>query len=274
MDKNTTENFTLDIKRQTHSFIQGVVLAAIVLPGVVGNVFALIITTRLLKLREHRLSPNIFAFGLTTIDLFAVVGISAPSLICYVAGEWVGGVPLCKFQGFLALFCSLASGGVAVSMAVERYISVASPLRYRTKISASLAKKVLVAVVTGTATLSLMPVGGIGNFVKAASGTFCTFDWFAKRLEDVVYSYIIVVYSTILIATLVFCNANIIFKLFQSTKRRQRTLSELGSEKEISLSSMKRTIEWQFGKMMFFISAIFLLCWIPFTVSLNCLFFS
>ena len=266
MEKNVTANFTTRMEDRTPDPIQGTILASIALPGVVANIFALIITVRILKLREQQLSPNVFVFGLTCIDLFAVLGISVPSLVCYAAGGWVGGERLCLFQGFVALFCSLASGGIAVAMAFERYILVASPFRYRARISASLAKRTIIAVVTSTAALSLLPVGGIGGFTKSLSGTFCTFDWFTRDLEDVVYSHVILVYSGVLIVTLVFCNANVIVKLCQSTKKR-RTFSAVNCDEDNT--SSRKSLEWQFGKMMIVISAIFFVCWIPFMVRFN-----
>ena len=245
---------------------QGILLASITLPGIFANIVALIITVRILKLKVHQLSPNVFVFGLTCIDLSAVLGISTPSLICYSADGWVGGQTLCRFQGFVALFCSLASGGIAVAMAVDRYISVSYPLWYRTKMRVSIARKIVLVVVTGAGTLSLMPVGGIGGFVKSLSGTFCTFDWFAKDLEDVVYSHVILVYSGVLIVTLVFCNVNVIVKLCKN-KKRKRTLSAIFIYRDQDNFTSRKSFEWQFGRMMIVISVIFLFCWIPFTVS-------
>ena len=257
MDRNVSTN-----KNQAPDPTQGAILASIALPGIVGNIFAIIITVRILRLKAHQLSPNIFVLGLTCIDLFAVLGISTPSLICYAVGGWLGGDGLCRFQGFVALFCSLASGGIAVVMAIDRYASVAAPFHYRARMRVSLAKKIVLVVITGAGTLSLMPVGGIGGFIKSLSGTFCTFDWFPRDLEDVVYSYVILVYSGVLIATLVFCNVNVINKLCQKSRRR-RTLSVSSDQAN---SSSRNSLEWQFGRMMIVISAIFLLCWIPFTV--------
>ena len=243
--------------------VQGAILVSITIPGIIGNVIALIIAVRILKLKEQQFSPNIFVFGLICIDLFAVLSLSIPSLIFYAAGEWVGGEILCRFQGFVALFCSLASGGIAVTMALDRYVSVSYPFAYRAKMRISLAKKIVISVVTGTAALSFLPVGGIGRFVKSLSRTFCTFDWFAKDLEDVVYSYGILVYSGVLIVTLVFCNVNVIIKLCRKCKRKT-VLSVEGGHNSLS---RRNNLEWQFGRMMVVISAIFLVCWIPFTVS-------
>ena len=242
---------------------QGAILASIALPGIIGNIFAIIITVRLLKLKVHQLSPNVFVFGLTCIDFFAVLGISTPTLIVYVAGKWIGGEDMCRFQGFVALFCSLASGGIAVVMAVDRCIAVSCPFWYRAKMTVSLARNAVLAVITSAAALSLLPVGGIGGFLKSLRGTFCTFDWFSRDLEDVVFSYVILVYSGVLIVTLMFCNVNVIVKLFQETKRK-RSASVRSVEEN---SSCEKSLEWQLGWMMIVISAIFLLCWIPFTVS-------
>ena len=242
----------------------GILLASISLPGIFANFFAIVITLRILKIKAHRLSPNVFVLGLTCIDLVAVLGISFPSFLYYTAGRWLGGVPMCKFQGFIALFSSLASGGVAVAMAVERLLSVLWPIKYRgVTNSKTRAWKIVLAIVTGTATLSFLPLGGIGGFVKNLSGSFCTFDWFAKDIEDVVYSYVIIVYSVIMVIALLFCNIIVIIKLYQQTKKR-RSLSV----RTATLSSSKEnSLEWQFGRMMVVISCVFLLCWTPFMVS-------
>lgn len=257
------ENVSSSEPRQAPKLIQGVVIASISLPGIVANIFAIAITVRILRIKAHRLSPNVFVLGLTCVDLFAVVGISLPSLLYYAAGKWIGGKITCNFQGFVALFCSLASGGIALAMAVERLLSVTWPIRYRKKKSPSKAKNIVLAIVTCTAALSLLPVCGIGGFVKNLSGSFCTFDWFAKDFEDAFYSYIIIIYGVVVVLTLLFCNVIVIVKLYQQTKRR-RSLSVNNSTMG---SSSGNSLEWQFGRMMVVISCVFLLCWIPFMVS-------
>ena len=100
---------------------QGAILGIIATPGIVGNIFALVVTAKLLKVQK--LTINVFVFGLCLCDLAGLLTICIPTWICYIFGGWQGGKHLCDFQGFATLLFSMGSGMMA-NLDVNRPVSL------------------------------------------------------------------------------------------------------------------------------------------------------
>ena len=256
MDENSTSLPYEEIQP-----IQGAILGIIATPGVIGNIFAIFATIRIL--REQKLSPNIFVLSLAAIDLFGIIVVCIPTWLCYAFGGWIGGDKLCDFQGFMTLFCSLGSGGIATSMAVDRYLAVKAPFWHRRTFTARLATRVVFGVYFGSALISILPVVGFGSFVLNLTSTYCTLNWFATEIKDIVFSYLFATIGVTLVCTVIFCNINVIVRLFQR-KEKSRALS---AQSERDEQQKAKTLEKQFSRMMIVISTIFLICWVPFMVS-------
>ena len=158
--------------------IQGVILGVTATPGVIGNLFAIFVTIKILQ--DQKLSPNIFVLSLASIDLFGIGMLCTPTWLCYAFGRWIGGDEMCDFQGFISLLCSLGSGGIATCMAVDRYLAVKTPFWHRRTVTVELAKGISIGVYIGSAVIACLPVLGFGSFVRNLTGTYCTVNWFAS----------------------------------------------------------------------------------------------
>lgn len=257
------ENSTSVLKYQEIQPAQGIILGIIATPGVIGNAFAIFVTLQILQ--EQKLSPNIFVLSLASIDLFGIIVVCIPTWLCYAFGAWIGGDELCNFQGFMTLFCSLGSGGIATSMAVDRYLAVKVPFWHRRTVTAKMATRVVVAVYIISAFISVLPIVGFGSFVLNLTSTYCTVNWFATELKDVVFSYLFASIGVTLVFTVIFCNVNVIIKLLKKQEKTRALSAQIDRDEQQKV----KTLEKQFSRMMIVISTIFLICWVPFMVSVS-----
>lgn len=256
-----TENSTSKSLYEDLQPIQGVILGLIASPGIIANIFAIVVTVKLL--RQQSLTPNVFVFALACMDCFGIIVVCTPTWLCYIFGHWVGGQQMCKFQGFMTLFCTLSTGFIATSMSVDRFIAVKWPLHHRQRVTVKVVKRLLLGLVITAGIVASFPVLGFGSFVMNLTGTYCTLNWFAKDKEDVSFSYMYAVIGMMLVVTVIFCNINVVVKLC----KREDKLRGMSRKSDKQESQTRKTLEKQFTKMMIVISLMFLICWTPFVVS-------
>lgn len=261
-EKNTSNHSGVGVEP-----FQGIILGIIATPGIIANVFALVLTFRIL--RHQKIVCNVLIFGLSLCDLVGIVFICTPTWICYAYGEWTGGTPLCYFQGYFTVFTSLSSGLIATCMALDRYLAVRAPFFHRQRISFRFAKKALGLIISVCALISLMPVFGFGSFKLNLTRTYCTLNWFASTSSDKTYAYFFAIVGFLMVFVVIFTNMHVLF-LILKRKQSARNLKGLRSKFQ-KVNETKKTaaekIQQQYQRMMVIISILFLICWTPFMVS-------
>ena len=198
---------------------QGVILSVIILPGLIGNVFALVSTAKIMKL-QVKVAPNYYVFALSSIDLFLLVACSSPTLICYLSGRWQGGQIMCDFQGIMSLFCSLSSGSVAALLAVDRFFAVTKPLFYRSHTSINCVAGLIATAVLISMLISLLPIAGFGSFSMNLTGTYCTINWFSTVPKHAAFSYMYASVGFGLVVTIVTVNITVIVRLINERRKK------------------------------------------------------
>ena len=246
---------------------QGAILGIIATPGIVGNIFALVVTAKLLKVQK--LTINVFVFGLCLCDLAGLLTICIPTWICYIFGGWQGGKHLCDFQGFATLLFSMGSGMMATSMSIDRFLSIKAPIFHLAKVNMRVAIRLVAIVLIFSAIFAIMPVLGFGSFVLNLTGTYCTINWFAKQASDKAFSYIFASFGILMILAVIISNIYVIVLLLKKRRARQN-LRGMRSTKNKEVSANER-LEIQFARMMILISILFLICWTPFMVGIRTL---
>ena len=242
---------------------QGVILGIIATPGIIGNIFALVVTAKLLK--SQKLTINVFVFGLCCCDLAGIITVCVPTWTCYIFRGWQGGDHLCNFQGFATIMFTMGSGMMATLMSIDRVVSIKAPVFHLAKVNIRVTSRLVVAVLLISALFAIMPVLGFGSFVLNLTGTYCTINWFAQRPSDKAFSYIFATFGILMILAVVISNTTVVILLFQ--KRRARiNLKGMRVTKAKQVSANER-IEIQVTRMMILISILFLVCWTPFMVS-------
>ncbi|EDO31172.1 predicted protein, partial [Nematostella vectensis] len=144
--------------------------------------------------------------GLSCVDFLCVLLACIPSWLCYGMGRWTGGQPMCDFQGFMILFATLASGSVAMFMAIDRCVAVTRPLYHRQLVTVGKTTRLLVGLVVIAFVVSLLPVLGFGSFSRNLVGTFCTVNWFPSTSLDAAFCFCYVIIGDVICLTLVLCN--------------------------------------------------------------------
>ena len=244
--------------------IQGVILGIIATPGIMGNIFALVVTVKLLKVQKQ--SPNVFITGLACCDLTGILTVCIPTWICYAFGGWQGGNHLCNFQGFATLLFSMGSGLMATAMSIDRFLAIQAPFYHRTHVNVGTATKLVFAIMVFSSIFAIMPVLGFGSFVLNLTGTYCTINWFAHEAADKAFSYIYATVGILMVLIVVLCNILVIFLLLKKRKIRRNLSGTLHNQVREQQSASDK-LQQQFSRMMMIISLLFLICWIPFMVS-------
>lgn len=244
---------------------QGIITAILATSGILGNIFAFVLTVKLL--RHQKIVCNVLVFGLILCDLLGIILICSPTWAGYVYGQWSGGQPLCNFQGFFTVFATLSSGLIVTFMAIDRYLAHRSPFFHRQFISFRLAKKVIVGIALFSILISSLPLFGFGSFSYSSTGTYCTI--VVLRRNDQVYNYFLVSIGFFMVSVVTFSNLNVLYWILKR-KKSARNLKGMKSKFK-KVNETKKTaaekVQEQYQRMMVVISILFLICWTPFLVS-------
>ncbi|EDO45640.1 predicted protein, partial [Nematostella vectensis] len=235
-------------------------------PGVVANVFAIIIIARLL--RHQKVVPNVLVLALAFCDLFGIINVCWPTWLCYAYNGWVGGDSLCYFQGFITLFVSLGSGVLATLLALDRYLSVKAPFFHRENISFRTARRGVAVVFVFSAIIAFMPVLGFGSYVRNLTGTYCTINWFAEEWKDKSFSYFFAFIGFLMIFIVLFCNIHVVVLLIKQRNSKKKLQGMKSRFKHVSKpkKTASERLQQQYQRMMIVISLLFLICWTPFMI--------
>ena len=238
---------------------QGLILFLITLPGTLGNMVAFITTWKLIKTQVA--APNYLILALNFTDFYGIAFCTFPTLLCYLNKNWTGGDIMCNFQGVSTMFASLASGIFASVMATDRLLAIWKPYIYRQHVTV---KKTLITICATwliALFIGLLPLVGVGDFVRNLTGTFCTVNWFAKRPADQAYSIVYASIGIVLVVVVVICNIQITVSLFRIKRKRQEMVSAM----RLTDATSRKT-EMQLVKSVGAISVLFVICWFPFMV--------
>ena len=247
---------------------QGLILFLIALPGTLANVVAFITTWKLIRIQA--VAPNYLILALNFTDFYGICFCTLPTLLCYLFKDWVGGDTMCNYQGVSTIFASLGSGIFATVMAVDRLLAVWKPFVYKKHVTVQ--KTMIIVVVTWILALfiAVLPLAGVGDYVRNLTGTYCTVNWFAESTADRFYSVFYAVLGILLVIVVVLCNIRIGISLYQMKRKRLRLHGFAAADKNRNqpnenITSQKN--EMQLVKSIGAISILFIICWFPFMVS-------
>nr|QBS47867.1 GPCR5 [Tripedalia cystophora] len=249
---------------------QGVILMLITIPGVLGNIVAFATTVKLLSTRV--IAANYLVLALTLTDFYGILLCTLPTHLCYVYLRWVGGHAMCQFQGFSAMFASLASGCLATAMAVDRLLAITKPFQYKKLVNPKRAIYSAATIWVFSFVLSAIPIGGIGRFKRNLTGTFCTIDWFAETVSNIVFAAFYAFLGIILVFVIVYCNVKVIIGLRNIKRKRETELTSgtLRYDGGKKITSSADVLERQLARSVCVISVLFLICWLPFMFRIVC----
>nr|XP_045584918.1 uncharacterized protein LOC123747022 isoform X2 [Procambarus clarkii] len=250
------------------------------LSGVTGQIWALYYlytTTR----PQH--SRTVFFVLLSTLiwtDLIGKVLTTAPALVAYVHGRWVGGVPLCNFHGFSMMLISLVTHLLVSTMAVERFIGIRHGYFYNKNITTSRTKLLLLSIWLFSALFCALPLFGLGQYGLQYPGSWCFVNIHVSSnspLHHRIYTNVFGVFTIVNLLIMVFCNIVVIIVLLEKAMYRRGNLCEATllclrlCRQRCSGSSFcaphrtykQRELEMQMVIVLLVITIVFIISWTP-----------
>ena len=238
------------------------------LAGIVGNIVALVVLRR----TKTRGVFYTLVAGLAWTDLTGIILTTPATIAIYANGRrWVGGEVFCKFNGFLMVCFGLATPLIVCAMAVERFLSVRCTFIHSKQCNRGSARVTLVMLWITVMVFGILPLFGFGRFSVQYPCTWCFLDFQTDIQILNAYGYLYSTVNIIVILIMVICNIYVMVALLHVRYLKKKAGSQQGT---IELSyyhgkkkKKQRDIELQMFALLFAITIVFAVCWVPLMVS-------
>jgi prostaglandin E receptor 4 len=264
MAYNTTWNMTgkRNVTNCSSTSVVGPTFSAVGLAlGIFGNVLALFVIVKTSKLHKWKVFYKMIT-TLAVIDLTGILTTSPIVLSVYINKlQWVGGQPMCDFISFMLIFSGLTTCLIISVMAIDRYIAISHPIKYRILPKEKMVKFVIAGLLLFSAFVSFLPLFGLGHNVIHHPGTWCFPNFRDSSIGHAIFSCF---YSCfILFLVLMTAMLNIIAIVILEKGRK----SEVRRDSNTSNSSTRRHVDIYIMVLLIAICVVFAVCWSPFMVS-------
>ncbi|XP_018377558.1 PREDICTED: prostaglandin E2 receptor EP3 subtype isoform X2 [Trachymyrmex cornetzi] len=273
-NKTTMTNIVTSITRRKHvSFVPQIVLTLVYTTGVIGNVSALVILFHRDKRRNRK--HLLMLRCLATNDLVALLGMLVQMYVTIYAGDVTSTRIFCSLRVVWRLF-GLFSGCVAIVMAVERWLALTRPFVYQ-KVTYPVIVRCMLALWLIALTITSLPVMGFGLYYKDKQ---CVRYREATEPSDIAYAYVWFIFGTLLCLSIVWCNLAVsralsklsrrtvaLGRISKASSRAKPLLTIAGVHTPHRLETVT-TEERAFARLMAVLSISFVICWMPYMISI------
>ncbi|KAK9890235.1 hypothetical protein WA026_010348 [Henosepilachna vigintioctopunctata] len=230
--------------------------------GIMGNCAALYIlnTTSKARNRKQVLMLNCLAIN----DLLGLFGMFIVLLICDLTV--IDTQYICKAFVILRSF-GVASGCIALIMAVERWLALTKPFLYQQVVTYEVLFRWLMGFWVVSAAWTCLPLIGFGAYHKDGQ---CLRYRDATTVRDKVYAYLFFVFGITLLTCITLLNSILVWTLSKIKSSRHVLIRRVSKSIMINNGvSLQRTPEEiAFSKLMCVLCILFVVCWAPQMISI------
>lgn len=224
--KNISGLYGRTVKAKTSETpISGIYLASITFIVIVGNILTLNVVCRKKRMRP----PDVLLGCLATTDLLTALFVF-PLLITHnVVNKWPGGLAMCYINTFASVACLKFSMLLASWIAVDRFLAIAKPLLYRSKVNMRKIILFVVATLIYSVVVALMPVAGmatgnVGANITKWSSCVYHFPAMEAKFWSTIYVILNIMDSTFAMLAVLISNVSVTI-YFVKRKRRKRVIA-------------------------------------------------
>ena len=228
------------------------------------NALAIIVILRFKK----KYNPDILIFSLAVADLLKAFIPLNMSLVAYLGDKaMVQASDACKIFGWTAFTLNSGIMLVMTLMAVDRYVAICRPFRYKHLLSRRRLICSIIGVFVFSATHSALPLIGVGKIQSYNNGSFCHFDFDSTIPVNMGYNIFVLVLGISMLVVVIFCYTRAMFSL-RGLIRRQRRMST--PTRDIDGSEQRRqSMNRMFVRLMIVMMMAFCVSWLLFLVSVR-----
>lgn len=235
-----------------------------------GNILTLNVVCRKKRTRP----PDVLLGCLATTDLLTALFVFLLLITYNIEKIWPGGLVLCYINTFISVACLKFSMFLAAWIAVERFLAIAKPFLYRSKVNMKKTVVFVASTLTYSIFVALLPVAGMATLrvdFSVTEWSLCVYHW--PAMEANCFSSIYVILNMIDSAFAVFVvlvsNVSVIV-YFVRRKRRKRAIAPVVEAPPVmeSLGKQERCIkqarsDLKYAHLMGIASLYFTLSFIP-----------
>ncbi|XP_022777597.1 alpha-2Db adrenergic receptor-like [Stylophora pistillata] len=250
-------NLQLPSRSSAAVIIEASVCVALNITSIIGNSLVCTAAYRNLNLRS---TTNLYIIALAVSDLLvATIEIPLTSLTLIV-GKWDFGDALCQIQGFVAEFAFYMTPGTLGLTAFNRYVKIVKTNHYK-KIFSPRRSKIWLSCLWLSLALYLFTLR-VTNWIKIdfiQRFALCAFTYPSSEIQIIHYCIAVGFYFVLPLCIGIFSY----YKIFLKTHEHQQNADASLQNRNENGAAQNSVKELNITRMLFYVAAGFLCCWIP-----------